>query len=362
MYCSWRDFVYSYSRCGDLKNAYRLMSVVDSHSFVDLSKAEYGQMFGLLLEAHNNCIVVPRKERKRVQYEINRLKRIRKAKTLAAPMLDWNFLRLRMFPKREDNAVEKLNEFWSNPFGGEGHHDFLGAGSNIEALPSGSPNDSDTASAADVEDTLVDISKEADDVFLVENDDFDNKEMNDNVRGTRALMNDPVNTVIIEYAADEAKAEAELEGTYNEDDWVENPMDFLKNHFKSPEKQHIEDIGLKELVSTASDVQILRNDYNEESVIESASSCFGTMIQRYDIQPNVTHLNKMLRLFTSLYRLNRAQDFVDNMQTRFGVEPDSKSYKLLIEMYSRSNRLPLAKKVYDESVNKGVSDSCDLHL
>ena len=65
-------------------------------------------MFELLLEAHNNCIVVPRKERKRVHYEINRLKRIRKAKTLAAPTLDWNFLRLSMFPKREDNAVEKL--------------------------------------------------------------------------------------------------------------------------------------------------------------------------------------------------------------------------------------------------------------
>ena len=31
-------------------------------------------------------------------------------------------------------------------------------------------------------------------------------------------MDDPVNTVIMEYAADEAKAEAELDGTYNEDD------------------------------------------------------------------------------------------------------------------------------------------------
>ena len=336
------------------------MSVIDSHSFVDLSKPQYGQMFELLLEAHNNCIVVPRKERKRVHYEINRLKRIRKAKTLAAPTLDWNFLRLSMFPRREDDAVEKLKQFWSNPFGSEGHHDFLGAGSNIDALPSGSPDVRDNA--RDTEDTLVDISKEADDVFLVESDDHGDRKIDGNANSLGALADDPVNKVILEYAADEAKAEAEFEGTYNEDDWVENPTDFLKDHFKSPEKQHMEDIGLKDLVSTATDVQILRNDYNEESVIESASSCFGTMIQRYDIQPNVTHLNKMLRLFTSLYRLNRAQEFMDNMASRFGVEPDAKSYKLLIEMYSRSNRLPLAKEVYDESVKKRVSDGDDLHF
>ena len=67
----------------------------------------------------------------------------------------------------------------------------------------------------------------------------------------------------------------------------------MKDSITSPQDQHIESIGLKELVTTTTDVQVLRSNFNEESVIESALNCFDKMLDAYEIQPNIHHLNKL---------------------------------------------------------------------
>ena len=171
------------------------------------------------------------------------------------------------------------------------------------------------------------------------------------------FMEDPKTTVMIKYAADAARAEAEFDGTYKEEDWEENIMDYMKDSITSPQDQHIESIGLKELVTTTTDVQVLRSNFNEESVIESALNCFDKMLDAYEIQPNIHHLNKLLRMYTSTYRLTRARELFELFESKYNVEPNPKTYKLLIEMYSRSNRFQMAKEIYEDSVKRGVGVS-----
>ena len=60
-------------------------------------------------------------------------------------------------------------------------------------------------------------------------------------------------------------------------------------------------------------------------------------------------------MYTSTYRLNRAKEFSELFESKYNVKPDAKTYKLLIEMYSRSNRFLLAKNIYEESIQKSVS-------
>ena len=399
---TFKALMIAYSRCGELQSAYRLMSILDSHSFIEVSIQEYSKMFELLFETHYNSIIVPRKERKRVKFEINRLKRIRQNKTLAAPKLDWNFLRLSMFPKREDDAVEKLNEFWGNPFGVNGddggEHDFLGAGtnndsdslitnllddSNVGSSSNNNNNNSDNSMEErddeEEEKSFINIADDTENVFLIDDkdnlivDNNDDDEIHDDDDDNDDsfskfhdeeydnedddFMEDPKTTVMIKYAADAARAEAEFDGTYKEEDWEENIMDYMKDSITSPQDQHIESIGLKELVTTTTDVQVLRSNFNEESVIESALNCFDKMLDAYEIQPNIHHLNKLLRMYTSTYRLTRARELFELFESKYNVEPNPKTYKLLIEMYSRSNRFQMAKEIYEDSVKRGVGVS-----
>jgi hypothetical protein len=362
---TFKALMLAYSRSGELQSAYRLMGILDNHSFIELSPEEHAKMFELLFEAHCNSIIVPRKERKRVKHEINRLKRIRENKTLAAPKLDWNFLRLSMFPKSEDNAVEKLQQFWTDPFGNEHAHDLLGSGHDVVAVDN-NIGDGNNSNVTVADDELIEINDESENIFLIHKDDADVSGTVDKYEDDYAALGseddddldwgaDPTSTVAMKYAVDSARAEAEFDGTYKEEDWVENPMDYMKDHSKSPQEQHIESIGLKELVSSSTDVQVLRSNYNEESVLESCFNCFNKMQQTYHIQPNIHHLNKLLRIYTSTYRLNRAKEFSELFELKYNIIPDAKTYKLLIEMYSRSNRFSLAKNVYEESIQKSVS-------
>ena len=83
-------------------------------------------------------------------------------------------------------------------------------------------------------------------------------------------------------------------------------MDYMKDSITSPQDQHIESIGLKELVTTTTDVQVLRSNFNEESVIQEEIIFKGDIGRIRDIK--TVELSGKLFLLTdggALWRLEK---------------------------------------------------------
>ena len=358
------SLMFAYARAGSLHRAYELMNAMEARWIQPDAVT-----FRYFLEAHANAIIAPRIERDRMKKELARLDRLRH-RTLASPKLDWQFLKLSLYPASDLSPTDLLNttlgihepdeevrKFETLRIAEDEEHAF-GDTTELDILPL-----TELSSAEEKEFALAKLDEFLEEYYDVGVDVDDMEE-------SKAMLALAVDEQLDRFEPGAVSArdarlleslglETALEVQQEEDEETDEEA----APALSPTAQHLEDSNMAAALASFSDLSILDDQYELESLIRAAEVVHSKVLGLSNASDIVStaYLNAMLKVYANAFRLNRAMKFIETYE-EFNLQHDHVTFRTLMEMFSRAKRFEVVQTLYEKGKGMGIiSDDSGLH-